>query len=72
MAVTKYYVREWRQIRRMSQDALAKKANLRRATVSDLERGKYEPREETVLTLMYALQLDEEQLKRDPYARFEQ
>lgn len=63
------YLREWRLIRGMTQQELAGRCRVRRATISDLESHKREPMQATLEKLQDALGIELRQLKRDPFKR---
>ncbi len=49
-------IREWREYRRLTQDALAARAGIARQNVSNLERGRFKPRPATLARLAMALE----------------
>lgn len=67
---SRYYVREWRQIRRMTQQKLADMASISRQTVVMVERCAVTPSDETARKIAEVLQVTPAQLAKDPFARY--
>ena len=67
--VKHYYIREWRQVRGLTQEELSQRAGLRRATVNAVELGKQVMKPETLDEICHVLKINEKLLKKDPFRK---
>jgi len=56
-------LKEWREDRYLSQDELAKKANLTKSTINRLERGHHRPIFRTIRKLAAALEVEPQEIE---------
>jgi DNA-binding XRE family transcriptional regulator len=61
-------IREWRLVWGMTQETLARRAKIRRPTISDIERGEQSPTLDTVKILSRILRVSVDDLYTDPFA----
>jgi putative transcriptional regulator len=61
-------LKEWRRLRALSQEELARAAGIQRSTIVDIESGKRSPRPSTLRRLAKALNIKPEGLFADPFA----
>lgn len=66
----KLYIKEWRQIRGLTQQELANRMGLERVSIFNLEHARYLPKEDTLAKLLAVLEVEEEELQANPYRCF--
>lgn len=62
------YLKHWRAEKALSQADLAQLAGVDRVTINQLEVGRHRPRPSTIRKLASALQLEPQDLFRDPFS----